>query len=262
MKDKSVSNFLLFALFIFAASVADAFVVAPRVGKLNSNGLPTQNRLHEVSVDMMSSDTDWVELVPPSELDETKNSPVKKQIITQGSGEIPSNGDEVEIEYIGTLGSSQETWSVDDVVECWLKTQQGLYDILESPFRENGVNGKLLMDENAFTEDFVGGLGISNRIQCKKTIMAAKRLAKQNLEFEEGAEFDSSISRGKTYKFTLGSGKVIKAMDLAVASMKVGEKAMIQCRADFGYGSEGYRKPTGEVIVPPYATLNFEIELK
>ena len=212
---------------------------------------------------MSTSDkADWIELIPPSDLDETKTSPVKKRIMSAGSGDVPSKGDEVEIEYIGTLGSSQESWSVDDVVECWLKTQQGLYDTLGGTFRENGVNGKLLMDETAFTEEFLGGLGISNKIQCKKTIMAAKRLAKQGAEFEEGMEFDSSISRGKTYTFTLGSGKVIKAMDLAVSSMKVGEKAMIQCRSDYGYGSEGYRKPTGEVVVPPYATLNFKIELK
>ena len=54
------------------------------------------------------------------------------------------------------------------MIECWLQNQQGLYEVLEGPFRENGVNGKFLMDETSFTEDFVLGLGVSNKIQCKK----------------------------------------------------------------------------------------------
>ena len=85
--------------------------------------------------------------------------------------------------------------------------------------------------------------------------------SRQKDEFPIDSQFDSSLERGKSFTFTLGSGKVIKAMDLAVATMNVNEKAQIVCRSDYGYGSEGYRTNQGDVVVPPFRTLCFEIEL-
>lgn len=93
--------------------------------------------------------------------------------------------------------------------------------------------------------------------------MAAKRLIAQTQDpaFAEGVIFDTSASRRQNYEFVLGSGKAIKAMDLLVSSMEIGEKARIQARSDFCYGSEGYRKTSGEVLVPPFATLCFDVTL-
>jgi FKBP-type peptidyl-prolyl cis-trans isomerases 1 len=177
-------------------------------------------------------------------------------------GEIPKVGSTVEIQYVGTLGSSPMNWGVEDVVECWLKNQQGLYDKLSQPFRDNSIDGDFLMNEDVFNEAFVAEtLGLENKILCKKTVMAAKRLRKHVEEYSEGTEFDSSVSKGKTFQFVLGKGKVIKAMDLLVSSMRIGEKAKVTCRADYGYGSEGYRKANGEVVVPPFATLCFDVTL-
>lgn len=51
-------------------------------------------------------------------------------------------------------------------------------------------------------------------------------------------------------------GSVIKAWDLAVATMKRGELCVIQCKAEYGYGKKG-SKPK----IPPNSTLIFEIEL-
>ena len=59
---------------------------------------------------------------------------------------------------------------------------------------------------------------------------------KQHEEYAPGTEFDSSAKRGKNYPFVLGRGKVIKAVELVASSMKVGERAMVACRADYGYG--------------------------
>lgn len=210
-----------------------------------------------VSTEENSNSEQWINLV------EDKDNVVKKLIIEPGTeGSIPQQGSQVEISYVGTLGGSQSEWSVDDVIECWLQYQQGLNDILEQPFREKNIDGTVLMDDSTFTEEFVTNeLGVSNKMQCKKTIMAAKRLWKQMEEFPKDAQFDSSLERGKSFTFTLGGGKVIKAMDLAVATMNVGEKAQIVCRSDYGYGSEGYRTVKGDVVVPPFRTLCFEIEL-
>ena len=54
---------------------------------------------------------------------------------------------------------------------------------------------------------------------------------------------------------------MIRAMDLAVSSMSVGERAKLICRSDYAYGSEGLRSAKGDIIVPPFATLCFELKL-
>ena len=72
----------------------------------------------------------------------------------------------------------------------------------------------------------------------------------------DGTKFDSSRDRGQTFKFKLGEGMVIKGWDEGVKTMKVGEVARLIIGPDYGYGKRG----AGGVI-PPNATLIFEVEL-
>lgn len=72
----------------------------------------------------------------------------------------------------------------------------------------------------------------------------------------DGSKFDSSVDRGKPFKFVIGKGQVIRGWDEGFATMKVGEKAVLEIRSDYGYGVNG-----SPPKIPGDATLNFEVEL-
>jgi FKBP-type peptidyl-prolyl cis-trans isomerase FkpA len=72
----------------------------------------------------------------------------------------------------------------------------------------------------------------------------------------DGTKFDSSVDRNQPFSFTLGRGDVIQGWDEGVAGMQVGGKRRLTIPADLGYGSRG-----ASGIIPPDATLIFEVEL-
>jgi FKBP-type peptidyl-prolyl cis-trans isomerase len=72
----------------------------------------------------------------------------------------------------------------------------------------------------------------------------------------DGRKFDSSVDRQDPFTFNLGGGQVIAGWDQGVAGMKVGGKRKLTIPSHLGYGERG----AGGVI-PPGATLLFEVEL-
>ena len=73
---------------------------------------------------------------------------------------------------------------------------------------------------------------------------------------ENGKRFDSSVGRGQSFTFPLGAGRVIKGWDEGVAGMKVGGKRKLTIPPSLGYGSRG-----ADGVIPPNATLIFDVEL-
>ena len=73
---------------------------------------------------------------------------------------------------------------------------------------------------------------------------------------EDGTVFDGSRPRGQAFSFTIGAGQVIQGWEQGVTGMKVGETRKLTIPPELGYGEAG----AGGVI-PPNATLVFEIEL-
>jgi peptidylprolyl isomerase len=73
---------------------------------------------------------------------------------------------------------------------------------------------------------------------------------------EDGTKFDSSIDRGQSFVFPLGSSGVIAGWDEGLSTMKVGGQRQLVIPPDLAYGEEG-----ASGVIPANATLIFEVEL-
>ena len=102
-------------------------------------------------------------------------------------------------------------------------------------------------------EDTVPGTGAEAKPGQDVTVHYTGWLWKDEVQ---GAKFDSSKDRNDPFQFSLGAGMVIRGWDEGVTGMKIGGTRVLIIPASLGYGARG----AGGVI-PPNATLKFEVEL-
>lgn len=103
--------------------------------------------------------------------------------------------------------------------------------------------------ENMKIEDLEVGTGAEAKAKTKITVHYTGWLT-------NGTKFDSSKDRGQPFSFTLGIGQVIQGWDQGFAGMKVGGKRKLTIPPHMGYGERG-----AGAVIPPNATLVFEVEL-
>lgn len=72
----------------------------------------------------------------------------------------------------------------------------------------------------------------------------------------DGQKFDSSRDRDEPFEFTLGRGQVIAGWDQGVAGMQAGGLRKLTVPPTMAYGARGFPP-----VIPPHATLVFEVEL-
>ena len=71
----------------------------------------------------------------------------------------------------------------------------------------------------------------------------------------DGTMFQSSLEAGTPFEFVLGTGSVIAGWDEGLLGMRVGGTRILTIPPELGYG------PGGSGLIPPNATLIFQIQL-
>ncbi|MFA7445628.1 MAG: peptidylprolyl isomerase [Flavobacteriaceae bacterium] len=175
--------------------------------------------------------------------------------VVEGQDVVDSvaQGDKIEKLEIVRIGEEAQKWNA---IEAF-RTFEGS--------REKRLAEQKRLAQEAFdklTEGFEKtASGLHYKILEKGNGAKAEKGKKVSVHYtgalDNGQVFDSSYKRNQPIEFSLGVGQVIEGWDEGIALLNVGDKARFVIPSHLGYGSRG----AGGVI-PPNATLVFEVELK
>lgn len=113
----------------------------------------------------------------------------------------------------------------------------------------NGIEQAMVDDETGvISEDIVVGEGAVAETGDTLVVHYVGAL-------EDGTIFDTSRN-GNPFQFTIGAGQVIEGWENGIAGMQEGGRRVVVVPPEQAYGSQGV-----EGVIPPNATLIFEVEL-
>ncbi|KAJ3679264.1 hypothetical protein LUZ60_017275 [Juncus effusus] len=112
------------------------------------------------------------------------------------------------------------------------------------------------------------GLAFCDKVVGKGAPPAKGQLIKAHYvgTLESGKVFDSSYNRGKPLTFRIGVGEVIRGWDQGILGgegippMLPGGKRTLKLPPELAYGARGAGCKGGSCVIPPNATLLFNVE--
>ena len=186
-----------------------------------------------------------------------------KQMGGQANFKTLLDEDELDIMLSG-FGDTMKGQSLQDPLEILTKYGPGLNQILAD--RSSKIVDRIKKEGEEFIDTFLDCTPEAKKSESglvyysMKEGNGAQPSIDSTVEVHyhgtliDGTVFDSSVQRGTTISFPLGS--VIKGWQEGLKLMREGGKATLVIPSDLAYGDAG----SGEVI-PPGATLKFEVEL-
>ena len=122
------------------------------------------------------------------------------------------------------------------------------------------ISQKEMKLEKNITSLIIKDIVLGNGRQAEKglavTVHYTGWLYDPNQKDGKGKKFDSSLDRNDPFVFNLGGGQVIRGWDDGADGMKIHGKRTLIIPPDMGYGSRG-----AGAVIPPNATLIFDVEL-
>ncbi|XP_023548585.1 peptidyl-prolyl cis-trans isomerase FKBP62-like [Cucurbita pepo subsp. pepo] len=225
---------------------------------------------------------------------EIGNQGLKKKLLKEGEGWVtPENGDEVEVHYTGTLldgtqfDSSRDrgtpfkfTLGQGQVIKGWdlgiktmKKSEKALFTIPpELAYGESGSpptippSATLQFDVELLSwssvKDICKDGGIFKKILTEGDKWDnPKDLDEVLVNFEAKLEDGTLVAKADGVEFTVGDGYFCPAVARAVKTMKIGEKALLTVKPQYGFGEKGKPASSNERAVPPNASLDITLEL-
>lgn len=237
---------------------------------------------------------DDIPIINVGEEKEIAKTGVKKKLLLEGQGwDRPSNGDEVEVHYVGTLldgtqfdssrdrgtpfkfklGQGQVIKGWDEGIKTMKKGEKSLFTIPpEMAYGESGSpptippNATLQFEVELLSwvsvKDICKDGGIFKKILVEgEGWQNPKDLDEAFVKYEAQLEDGTVVSKSDGVELTVEDGLFCPALSKAVKTMKKGEKVILTVKPQYAFGESGRTGCGDEVAVPPNATLQITLEL-
>lgn len=159
---------------------------------------------------------------------------------------VDSDGDGRIDRYLATQGDAGGSAGIARASTAGARTNA--FSTVTGPLRIASARAFVQSATGLQFRDVIAGTGATPTTGQRLTVHYIGRLA-------DGTVFDSSISRGQPFQFTLGVGQVIAGWDEGLATMRVGGWRKLVIPPQLGYGN------VVNGNIPANSTLYFDVQL-